>query len=146
VDFNYPRDVRFHCQRCAVCCGDTIKRVRHVLLLKIEAERIAEVIVKPIEEFAGKIEDHAPYIYEMRKSVKEGKCIFLENKRCTIYPLRPLICRFYPFELKITTNGKHKFLYTKECPGIGQGKKLTKNYFKNLFQQLTTPNKHAKQI
>jgi len=146
VDFDYPRDVHFKCLKCAVCCGDTEERIRHILLLKAEAERIAEATSRPIEEFAKKIENHAPYIYEMRKNVKDRRCIFLQDKLCTIYLLRPLICRFYPFELKITRNEKHEFIYTKECPGIGQGEKLTKKYFNNLFRQLTTPKKHERQI
>jgi len=136
LSFNYPRDVHFRCLKCASCCGDTKAHVRHILLLKLEAERIAEVTSKTIEEFARKAEGHAPYAYEMRKTKEEEKCVFLENKRCTIYPLRPLICRFYPFELKITKNGKCYFLYTKECQGIGKGKKLTKEYFKDLLHQL----------
>lgn len=136
LNFDYPRNIRFRCLKCALCCGDTTKRVRHVLLSKIEAERIAEAIGKPTQEFATKIEGRAPYTYEMRKTMREGKCIFLNDKRCTIYPLRPLICRFYPFQLKITANGKHEFLRTRECQGVGKGKRLTKNYFENLLQQL----------
>jgi len=136
LSFNYPRNIRFRCLKCALCCGDTTKKVRHVLLLKMEAERIAEAIGKPAEEFATKIEGHAPYTCEMRKTMREGKCIFLDDNRCTIYPLRPLICRFYPFELRITANGKHEFLRARECQGIGEGKTLTKNYFENLLQQI----------
>jgi len=136
MSFDYPRNVNFQCLKCATCCGDTKQKVRHILLLHTEAEKIAEATGKPIEEFAMGIEHHAPYVYEMRKTVAEGKCIFLQNSRCAIYPLRPLVCRFYPFELKPTKNGKHQFLYTEECHGIGRGEKLARDYFRNLFQQL----------
>jgi Fe-S-cluster containining protein len=104
--------------------------------LNTETEKIAEVTGKPIEAFATRIERHAPYVYEMRKTVAEGKCVFLHNNRCTIYPLRPLVCKFYPFELKPVKNGKHQFLCTQECQGIGKGEKLPRNYFQKLFQQL----------
>jgi Fe-S-cluster containining protein len=77
----------------------------------------------------------------MKKTAENGKCVFLEKNRCTIYSLRPLICRFYPFELKIVANGKHKFLYTEECPSIGKGKTLNKNYFDELFQLARTKTK-----
>lgn len=145
MSFSYPENVRFQCLKCALCCGDTKTRVRHVLLLKMEAERISQATSKPIEELAVKIEDCEPYVYEMRKTAKERKCVFLKEKHCTIYALRPLICRFYPFELKNTKNGKYEFLYTKECLGIGKGKRLKKSYFRNLFQRLTTSNKHTRQ-
>ena len=141
VSFNYPKDVCFLCLRCAICCGDTETKTRHILLLETEAKRIAELTSKPIREFAEKTANHDPYVYEMRKTADEGKCIFLKDNGCTIYQLRPLVCRFYPFELRVAENGKHVFLYTRECPGIGQGRKLTKGYFGDLFRQLETLSK-----
>jgi Fe-S-cluster containining protein len=135
LSFNHPKNVRFKCTKCALCCGDTKKRTRHILLLEKEIRRISETTSKPVEEFSVKIEGCEPYLREMKKTGKEGKCFFLEDNLCTIYGSRPLICRFYPFQLSITENGKYKFSHTAECPGIGQGKKLREDYFENLFQQ-----------
>jgi Fe-S-cluster containining protein len=134
MSFKYPADVRFRCVKCGICCGNTQGRIRHILLLNTEAEQIAAATLQLISEFAVKIEGKAPYSYEMKKTAEDGKCVFLEKNRCIIYSLRPLICRFYPFELKIAANQKHEFLYTDECPGIGKGKTLDKNYFRKLFQ------------
>jgi Fe-S-cluster containining protein len=134
VTFDYPAEVRFQCTKCGICCGDTKEKTRHILLLTAEAAQIATATSQPIAEFAVKIDGKAPYSHEMKKTLENGKCIFLSQNRCTIYPLRPLICRFYPFELKIATNQKHQFLHTNECPSIGKGKPLSKNYFEELFQ------------
>ena len=135
ASFDYPKDIRFRCKKCALCCGDTKTRVRHVLLLKKEAERMSEITSKSTEEFATEIEGHEPYVYEMVKGGEEGKCFFLEENACTIYKLRPLICRFYPFQLRAAEDGKYKFFCTRECLGVGEGKKLGKGYFENLFRQ-----------
>jgi Fe-S-cluster containining protein len=132
VNFDYP-EVRFHCVRCGICCGDTKDKNRHVLLLKTEAKQIAEATLQPIFQFAVEIKGRTPYSYEMKKS-EDGKCVFLENKRCTIYPIRPLICRFYPFELKVLHNKKYTFLYTEECPGINKGRLLSEDYFRRMFR------------
>ncbi len=134
MNFDYPATVRFRCIKCGICCGDTKEKTRHVLLLKTEAEQIAEATSQPIPKFAEKIETRAPYVYEMKKTVEDGKCVFLENNRCTIYQLRPLICRFYPFELKTAHGGKYKFLFTEECLGINKGKTLSEAYFKKMFR------------
>jgi Fe-S-cluster containining protein len=134
VNFDYPTALHFRCIKCGICCGNTQEKIRHILLLSAEAEQIAAATSHPISEFAVKVEGKAPYSHEMRKTGEDGKCIFLENNRCTIYPLRPLICRFYPFELKTALNRKHEFLYTDECPGIGKGKVFEKKHFKKLFQ------------
>jgi Fe-S-cluster containining protein len=133
MSFNYPVAVRFQCVKCGICCGDTKEKTRHILLLRTEAKQIAKATLQPILEFTVKIKDKAPYSYEMKKT-EDGKCIFLENNCCIIYTVRPLICRFYPFELKIAHSGKYMFLYTPECPGINKGPILSKNYFRKLFQ------------
>jgi Fe-S-cluster containining protein len=134
MSFEYAVAVRFRCTKCGICCGNTREKIRHILLLGTEAEQIAAATSQPISEFALEVEGKAPYSHEMRKTAQDGKCVFLEKNHCTIYSLRPLICRFYPFELKIAANQKHEFLYTNECPGIGKGKILGKNYFGKLFQ------------
>jgi Fe-S-cluster containining protein len=51
------------------------------------------------EEFATKIEGFEPYVFQMKKTV-DGSCVFLRNGLCSIYEARPLICRFYPFQLQ----------------------------------------------
>jgi hypothetical protein len=140
MSFGYPRDVRYLCIKCGICCGDTKEKVRKILLLYTEAKRIAKVTSKPIDEFAEEIAGHEPYVYAMKKTVAEGKCVFLEKERCAVYASRPLVCRFYPFELRVASDGKHEFLYTNECPGIGKGKRLTGNYFRRLFRQLKVQN------
>ena len=134
MNFDYPSTVRFRCIKCGKCCGDTKEKTRHVLLLKREAEEISKKTLRPILDFAVKIEGRAPYNYEMKKTAEGGHCLFLENNHCTIYLLRPLICRFYPFELKIAMNQKYEFLFTDECPGINQGKTLDEDSFKKLFR------------
>jgi Fe-S-cluster containining protein len=134
LDFEYPKNVRYTCNRCAKCCGDTKERVRSILLLEAEAERIAKKTSKKIEDFAEKVEKAQPYVYQMRKTV-EGKCVFLKDSLCSIYHIRPLICKCYPFQLKNTKNGRFKFTYTIECPNIGKGPKLKRGFFEKLFKE-----------
>jgi Fe-S-cluster containining protein len=135
MKFDYPKNVRFKCERCAICCGDTKNRVRSILLLKIEAERISQKTLKSIDDFAEKIEGFEPYVYRMKKT-EDGKCIFLKDKSCSIYHIRPLICMFYPFELKEVGRNRYIFAYTDECPAIGKGLKLKKDYFERLFRKI----------
>jgi Fe-S-cluster containining protein len=134
MSFGYPVAVRFRCLKCGICCGDTKEKIRHILVLSKEAEEIALATSQSISAFAVRVEGKAPYSYEMKKTAEDGKCVFLEKNQCAIYSLRPLICRFYPFELKVAVNQKHEFLYADECLGIGKGRMLSKNYFGKLFQ------------
>jgi len=134
VNFNYPTTVRFRCVKCGICCGDTKEKTRHILLLRTEAEQVAKTTSQPVSKFAVKIRNKTPYVYEMKKRAEDEKCFFLENNRCTIYSSRPLICRFYPFELKISHNGKYTFLFTEECPGISKGRILSEGYFRKMLR------------
>lgn len=102
-------------------------------MLASEANSISAHTCLPVEKFAQAAEN-APYVYEMKKPAT-GKCFFLKNNQCTIYPHRPLICRFYPFELKFNPEKDiHIFSFTLECPTIGNGKNLTKKDFEELFR------------
>jgi len=134
VDFTYPVKVQFDCNRCGLCCGDTKQKTRHILLLEIEVAKISSQTSEQISDFSTEIKDKLPYSYEMKKT-SEGKCVFLKDNQCCIYPLRPLICMFYPFELKFDKDQNlHVFDFTLECPGINQSKGLHERDFKKLFE------------
>lgn len=134
--FEYPKNVSFICNQCGRCCGDTEDIVRHILLLKTDVASISNKLLLRDQEFAEEISGFEPYIYEMKKT-KAGKCIFLENNVCTIYEIRPLICRFYPFQLKNLGNNRYSFSYTSTCMGIGKGPCQKRTFFENLFIQVT---------
>jgi Fe-S-cluster containining protein len=134
VEFTYPVNIHFDCNRCGLCCGDTKQRARHILLLETEAKQISSQTSLSQAEFSMEIRDKFPYVYEMKKT-SEGKCVFFKDSQCSIYPLRPLICMFYPFELKfVDDKGLHNFDFTSECPGINQGRVFDEKDFKKLFE------------
>ncbi len=133
MDFTYPINVHFSCSQCGICCRDTEQKTRHVLLLEDEARNIAVQISRSFADFSFQIADRLPFMYEMKKT-EEGKCVFLKENQCSIYLLRPLICRFYPFELKFDKDKQlHVFDFTLECPGVGQGKDFSILDFKKLY-------------
>jgi Fe-S-cluster containining protein len=100
--------------------------------MRSEADRISRKTFKEIAEFAERIEGFEPYAYIIRKT-DQGRCIFLKDNTCMIYPARPLVCRFYPFELNMEGT-KHVFAYSAECPAIGKGPRVKKEYFRRLFE------------
>jgi len=133
LSFKFPKHVSFKCEFCTLCCRDTEDRVRRILLLESEANRISSETSMEIDEFAERIEGFEPYVYQMRKT-EDGICIFLKGNSCSIYPIRPLICRFYPFQLRSIGKNRYIFTYTNECPGIGKGVQLKRDFFERLFR------------
>jgi len=132
LSFEYPKHIRFRCEKCALCCGDTKDKIRSILLLKSESDRISKRTLRDLGKFAEKIEGFEPYVYQMRKT-EDGKCLFLKDNSCSIYQIRPLICRFYPFQLKNLGRNRYAFTYTDECPGIGRGPQLKRDFFERFF-------------
>jgi Fe-S-cluster containining protein len=133
--YEYPTHIRYSCERCALCCGDTDQKVRRILILESEADDISKRTQMNIEKFTESYDKYKPYSYQIKK-IENGKCIFLRDKACSIYEFRPLICRFYPFRLDFKKDA-YVFNCTNECPGIGKGKILKKDFFKKLFDHFT---------
>ena len=73
---------------------------------------------------------YGPYKYEMVK--KNGRCVFLSGKKCTIYENRPLICRFYPFTM--FRDDEYVFEADQDCQGIGIGEVVDERYLRELVQ------------
>lgn len=89
-----------------------------------------------ISEFAKETSGKSPYLFEMNKENSTGKCIFSKDNSCIIYLQRPIICRFYPFELVPHKKEAYSFKVTDECPGVFRSKKgcLDENFFSMLFE------------
>jgi uncharacterized protein len=78
------------CTRCANCC-----KTMSVEFSEADIERIAGHLNIPVNEFVEKYlesdEEHASH------RARQKPCPFLgEDNRCTIYEVRPTVCREYP--------------------------------------------------
>ncbi|MDR0797394.1 MAG: YkgJ family cysteine cluster protein [Nitrososphaerota archaeon] len=125
--------MKFECAKCSLCCGNTEVKTRRIIMLKNEAKEIQKQTSISINEFCFEITAQQPYELEMKKP-HNGKCFFLKDNMCSVYSFRPMICRFYPFELKFDEKQlKYVFTATAECPALNQGKRLTQTFFKMLF-------------
>lgn len=126
----FPPGIKWMCLRCAMCCSDTPDHERKIMMLEEEAVAISKATGLKIDKFTRQLKT-SYYSREMLK--KEGKCLFLKDNICEIYNNRPLICNFYPFGLN-KLNSQFTFLLTEEsCKGLGKGKVLEENFYKQLL-------------
>ncbi len=129
----FPKDIRFQCQRCSRCCRHTELRGRKILLSDPDILRIEKNLSLKRAEFAETIEGCYPFAFLMK--MVDEKCVFLEeDKTCKIYELRPLICRCYPFWIE-REGDLFVFKATPDCPGLGKGNKIGEKYFRDLLSQ-----------
>jgi Fe-S-cluster containining protein len=127
IEFFYPLNIQWGCIRCGACCGDVGDRVRMVMLLDKDLDRI---------EAAGEVDffeewDEGNFSAIMKKV--DGKCVFLTEEECRIYEHRALLCRMYPFWLE-KQEDVFVFGVEKDCPGNGQGDYLEENFFRALLK------------
>lgn len=132
MKFKYPHWVRFECQLCARCCGDTEKRARRILLTNLDVKRIIEATGFQPQDLTYPHEGETPFVSEMIKI--DGKCVFLEDNKCRIYKHRPLICRCFPFWIEQDQSECFRFEVSLDCPGIGKGKRLGRPFFSKLLK------------
>ena len=127
IEFFYPSNVQWGCIRCGACCGDVGDRVRMVMLMDKDLDRI---------EAAGETDffddwDEGSFSGIMKKV--DGRCVFLTGEGCRIYEHRALLCRMYPFWLE-KQEDMFVFGIDKDCPGNGQGEYLEEGFFKTLLE------------
>ena len=118
------RGICFEClPGCTKCCA-----IPGMVYVKLEEiPRMAEFFGLPREEFMEKyLQRHWGDVYNLNFPDSEP-CMFLNEKGCEIYEVRPAQCRTFPFwpenmsDLRVWRKAK------KLCPGIGRGKNYAVN-------------------
>ncbi len=108
------KDTGFHCLYCGACCSG---RDNEVMVSPPEIHRLTEAtgltqgdIAEPYPEWIEESGAAITFGWVLRRGA-DGNCMFLRDKRCTVYFHRPHICRTYPFMLN------DQELIISECPG-----------------------------
>jgi uncharacterized protein len=118
---NFKDGVRFECQGSGQCC------VSHgeygfVYLSFKDRRLLAKTLGLSLKKFT---EIHCRNIdgfWAIKDSAEGADCVFLKNKKCSVYSGRPTQCRTWPFWPDVMTARKWKKDVVQFCPGIGKGK------------------------
>lgn len=93
IDPWYKNGLRFKCTGCGKCCtGSGL-----VTLTLDEADKISAWLKISIEKFLNIYCKKINGNYYLKDLAGTDHCIFLENKQCKIYPLRPTQCKTFPY-------------------------------------------------
>jgi len=105
---------KFTCTRCAACCTgpDAMVMVSppEIRTLMDATNLSWDEIVAPYPEYLLKQEQYLTFGWTLRH-IKD-QCIFLEKNHCTVYHVRPWICKTYPFMID------HGQVITSACQGL----------------------------
>lgn len=126
--------VRFECQGSGQCC------VSHgefgfVWMTLDDRRRMAAALKMTTAAFTRKYCLMTDGLYRLKDGAAEA-CIFLKDKRCSVYAGRPTQCRTWPFWPEVMNAKTWKTEVAKFCPGVGKGRLHSrKEIEKNLETQ-----------
>ena len=115
----YKNGLNFACTQCGNCCTGS---PGYVWVTDEDIRAIADYLDKPI----GEVRLLHTRPARGRVSLNEyanGDCIYFDPqvRRCTIYPVRPIQCRTWPFWSGNVETPEAWKETGRECPGINQG-------------------------
>lgn len=140
------------CSNCvgksATCCCN--KEVDSPMMLPNEVEEIAKIKKLNKDDFSKKIEFSKMYndptlkdLYQLKRQKDSSNCFFYQNNQCTIYDIRPLDCRIFPYDIKLEKDGNYYLVYYKSnnCQINNENIKDIKqvSYNTRLFLRLLLP-------
>ncbi len=103
----------FSCRQCGECC----RGEGGILLTEVEVQRLARFCGLPLDEFRRRYVCQSPSGPALRVG-SEGLCIFNDGGRCRIHPVKPRICRDWPFLPAILLDADELEGAKNACPGI----------------------------
>lgn len=111
ASFVTPADI-FRCTRCGDCC----KGYGGTYVTEKQMQAIAECINMDLDQFAVEKCRRSGDKYVLAQG-ESGYCVFWD-KNCTIYPVRPDMCRKWPFIENVLRDIGNWSAMANSCPGI----------------------------
>ncbi len=106
-----PSDI-FKCKKCGDCCkgyGGTFLTVKDINTIAAYIDVDSNNFVADFCQISG----GKPVLAQG----KDGFCIFW-NKLCTIHPVKPRMCREWPFIKSVLVDVNNWHIMANFCPGI----------------------------
>ena len=112
-----PQDSRtpvFQCQQCGDCCSGR----GGIFVKPDEVEAMAALLNLAVEEFCRRFVE-ASALGPRLTIADNGFCVFLmEGNLCRVHPVKPFICRQWPFLPVLLVDADELEQAKTACPGI----------------------------
>jgi hypothetical protein len=123
ADLWYAAGLRFTCTECGNCCtGDP----GYVYVIKEQIDRIAAFLGRDGQGLTSRHLRRVGRRYCLTEARDTGDCCFLQHvdgrSTCSIYPVRPLQCRTWPFWDGNLDSPDAWADVSRGCPGMNNGR------------------------
>ncbi|MEZ4871893.1 MAG: YkgJ family cysteine cluster protein [Bdellovibrionales bacterium] len=121
----YENGIQWQCQGSGKCCTSH-GEYGWVFLTKKDIKRFAAYFGVSVPQFKKLYCDQADGVWHLKESSKNDDCMFLINKKCSVYEARPSQCRTWPFWPDTISARAWKKDVASFCPGVGKGRIVDK--------------------
>jgi len=146
----------FECTKCGACCrdehllvtmtGNDIVKIAAVLglgpddmLKTLDFYIVTNGVSIPVGlERISSVATERGFAFMALKKMENGDCVFLKDNLCMIHPVRPLVCRSFPFVFNDSKGQRNWGLSAKKeiCPGLGIGPQITEPEIEDLAETI----------
>ena len=143
---DYKQGIKFECQGSSNCCVSR-NSYGFVYLSNKDIKELSVFTKLPIEDFLKLYCEKSNGFTHLKERSKNGNCLFLKEKKCSVYKARPTQCRTWPFWAENMNQKKWNQELSIFCPGIGMGKVITKEEIdKNINKEEKKKKKMLREI
>lgn len=111
----YKEGLQFKCTGCGHCCTGS---PGYVWIDEEEATSMAVALQISLEEFVKKYTRRIGNRISLKEHPRNYDCVFLKEKKCTIYTARPKQCRTFPWWQENLETPEHWKEAAARCEGI----------------------------
>lgn len=111
----YAKGLNFKCTECGKCCTGV---PGYAWVTEDEIYAIADYLKLPVDDFFSRFIRRVDGRFSLIEMPKNYDCVFLRDKRCTIYPVRPKQCRTFPWWPQTLNTEADWLAAAKYCEGI----------------------------
>ena len=101
------------------CCGDCCNGYGGTVISNADIEKIARFLDIDRERFLTQFCVKSPNGWMIAQR-EDGFCHFVKDKRCSIHPVKPRICRAWPYLESVLTDLTNWEAMASVCPGINK--------------------------
>ncbi len=134
--------IKFQCQGSGKCCTSH-GEFGFVFLTIEDRRRFAKHLKISTQKFTKNYCDRHQGVWHLKEDPKNPDCMFLKNKRCSVYEARPTQCRTWPFWPEVMTAKAWKKDVVEFCPGVDKGKLISAT---EIEKQMNEQIKSEKQL
>ncbi|WP_242678151.1 MULTISPECIES: YkgJ family cysteine cluster protein [unclassified Neochlamydia] len=130
----YKEGLRFQCTECGKCCTGS---PGYVWITELEMQAVAKLLKISLELFKKKYtrqRENRYSLIEKKNLNNEYDCIFLKDKKCSIYQERPRQCRTFPWWKENLASEESWKAAAQYCEGIHEEAALVP--YEKIEQQL----------